>query len=163
MSTITAPPATTSRGDAEHPPVLVLDSRWATRIAWVWFAAAAVWALGDLVVLVADGRLAWDVVMVPVLFAVGVACQRASLRLDEDGFEISDGFRSHRVLWASVERIEVDWSRRLDAGVHVLVRRAARPLPLQATWGLRPDERAELVTLLRAAAAAHGITLDVRS
>lgn len=140
-------------------PLLTVDSRWASRIAWVWFAAAAMWALADLVLLVADGRLAWDVLVVPVLAGVGVACRRASLRLDADGIDVSDGLRSHRILWASAERIEVDWSRRLDAGVHVTVRRAARPLALQATWGLRPAEREELVRVLRDVSAAHGITL----
>lgn len=138
------------------PPALTFDSRWATRIAWLWFAAAAVWALGHLVLVLAGGRPAWDVLVVPVLVAVGVACRRASLRLDEDGFDVSDGLRSHRVLWASVERIEVDWSRRMEAGVHVHVRRRPRPLALQATWGLRPAERATLVDLLTTAAAVHG-------
>lgn len=154
MSTIVAAPGA-SEGTLE------LDSRWANRISWVWFAAAAMWALGDLVLLLADGRLAWDLLMVPLLAGVGVASRRASIRLDEDGIDVTEGLRSHRVLWASVERIEVDWSRRSDAGVLVHVRRGARPLALQATWGLRPDERAALEDRLRAAADAHGFPLDV--
>lgn len=144
------------------PGPLVLESRWAQRVAAVWFAAAAMWLVGDVVLLVAEGRLPWDVLVVPALVAVGLACRRASLRLDDDGFEVADGLRSHRVLWAAVERIEVDFSRRADAGVHVHLRRGARPLVLQATWGLRPDEREALLEALRAAAAAHGITVDSR-
>ncbi|MBW3657399.1 MAG: hypothetical protein KY457_02100 [Actinobacteria bacterium] len=154
MSTIVAAPGASEAA-------FELESRWANRISWVWFAAAAMWALGDLVLLVADGRLAWDLLVVPLLAGVGLASRRASLRLDQDGFEVTEGLRRHRVLWASVERIEVDWSRRADAGVSVHVRRRARPLALQATWGLRPDERAALEDRLRAAAEAHGFPLTV--
>lgn len=146
---------------AAAPGPLTLDSRWAHRIGWVWYAAAAMWLLGDLVLLVGDGRLPWDIVVVPVLVGIGLASRRSSLRLDDDGFEVSDGLRSHRVLWAAVERVEIDWSRRVDAGVHVHLRRGTRPLVLQATWGLRPEERAALLEVLEDAAAAHDFTVEV--
>jgi hypothetical protein len=144
------------------PATLTLESRWARLVGGVWFAAAGMWALGDLVLLAGDGRLPWDVVVVPVLVAVGLACRRSTLSLDEDGFELSDGLRSHRVLWAAVERVEIDWSRRVDAGVHVHLRRGERPLALQATWDLKPREREALLALLQAAARGHGITLEAR-
>lgn len=145
-----------------RPVTLHLRSRWARRLSLVWFAAAAVWAFADGVSLATGGGLTWDVIAVPVLLAVGIGARRVSLDVDEDGFVVHEGLRSHRVLWAAVDRVEIDWQRRFDAPVRVHLTRDDRPLALHATWGLRPAEREALLAVLRPAAARHDIVVEVR-
>lgn len=141
-------------------PTLRLRSRWARRLGALWLTAAGTWALADVLLLASGGGLQWDALAVPVLTVVGLATRRAALDVDGEGFVVHEGLRSHRVLWASVERVEVDWSRRLDAPVRVHLRRDARPLSLHATWRLPPEERDRLLAVLDEAAAAHDLTVD---
>lgn len=142
--------------------VVRLRSRWARGLGAVWLAAAGVWLVADLLLLATTGRLAWDLFAVPVLVAVGLSVGRASVEIDADGFVLRDGWRSHRVLWAAVERIDVDFGRRLDAPVRIHLRRDDAPLPVQASWGARPEQREALIAALRAAATSHAIPVHVR-
>jgi hypothetical protein len=144
------------------PASLRVASRWARLLAGLWFAAAAVWLAGDLILLASVGRLGWDVLVVGVLVAVGVVVGRSSVEVDADGVTVRDGLRSSRILWASVERVEIDWTRRLDAPVRVHLRADDRPLALQATWRLPARDRERLLAALEPALAAHGVPLDRR-
>lgn len=139
--------------------VLRLRSRWTRRLGAVWFAAAAVWALADVVLIASGGGVTWDALAVPLLVGVAVVTRRAGLDVDDEGFVVHEGLRTHRVLWAAVERIDLDWSRRVDAPLRVHVAGDDRPLALHATWGLRLADRAALVTVLGRAAATHDIPI----
>ncbi len=142
---------------------LYLRSRWARRLGLVWFAAAAVWLVSDVVLWTSGGGVSWDALAIPVLVGIGVVSRRAGLEVDHEGFVMHEGLRSHRILWAAVDRVEVDWARRIDAPVRVHLRRDDHPLALHATWGLRRAEREGLMAVLVPALLDHGVVVEERA
>ena len=142
---------------------VVLRSVWTQVIGWAWIAAGVIWALGVVAVAVSERRLPYDTLVVPVLLAVGWMIRRSRLVLHDDGIDLVDGWRFHRVLWAAVEQVTVDMTTRFDAPVTLQLAGREAPLRVQASWGLSMRQRAVLENALETHAAEHDVAVTLRT
>lgn len=148
--------------DLESDGPVRLRSRWARALSWPWLLAAALWIVADITAATTTGRLPADVVVVPVMIGVVIGLRRIGATVDADALTVHGPWRTQRVLWAAVARLEIDRDARLESAVHVWRRGADQPTAVTATWNA---PRAELDAFLAAAAgpvAAHGITVEER-
>ncbi len=162
MSGAAPAPANVTEETAE-PDTLVLRSRWAAIIGWAWGVAGVVWGFGVVAVIVSEQRIPFDTPLVLVLLGVAYAVGHSTLSLHEDGLDIADGWRSHRVLWATVDRVVIDMTTHRDAPVTLFLRGREHPLRVQASWGLTMHQRAALEGVIEEHAAEHGFAVALRT
>lgn len=153
----TAPDLGDGTGD---PRPLRVTPRWARILVWPWVLAALVWTVSAGVIAAGSGRIPADAAAIPVLVLVAVSLRRIAVSVDADALILHGPWRSRRILWAAVSKVEIDRDARLEPVVHVWVRGSDRPIGVTATWTARRDDLDRFLAAAAGPIAAHRIPVE---
>jgi hypothetical protein len=113
--------------------------------------------VAGVLLLLDQGRVWLELVVAPIALAVGWVVGRSRCVFDRHGIGLDEGLRRSRVLWGTIDRIElrpVRWHAAVRLGL-----RDRPSVPVGPTWGLSERRRREVFEAIRALAGAHGVSV----